>query len=112
MNTSLQHFIESRRRRVGKMRDSLKRFVVIHTFPLPDEPISDGTEDEISDKGSLVTEIWCGNPETLKLFENLGWTPAGVDYHRMWMDSKAPSEWTDGGIAQKGVFAVFDAATG
>lgn len=80
--------------------------------PLPNEPISDLTEDEIDDKATLVAEVWCGNPEAEKIFEELGWRGVGVDYHRMWVDSKATEEWTKGGLAQNGVFAIFDAAIG
>lgn len=84
----------------------------IKDIPLPKEPISDLAEEKIADEGTLVTEVWGGNPEAVKLFENLGWKPAGVDYHRMWLDGKALPEWEQGGVAQKGVFATFDAAAG
>ena len=85
---------------------------LIKDVPLPGEPISDLPENEISEKAMLASEVWCGNPEALNLFQGLGWKEAGVDYHRMWVDAKATPEWEKGGLAQQGVFAIFDAATG
>ena len=85
---------------------------MIRDVPLPNEPISEFSEEEIVDKATLVTEVWCGNPDAEKVFEELGWKGVGVEYHRMWVDSKATEQWTEGGRAQKGVFAVFDAAIG
>lgn len=85
---------------------------MIKDIPLPNEPISDLSEAEVTEKATLVTEVWCGNPEAEKIFDDLGWKAVGVEYHRMWVDSKATEQGTKGGLAQKGVFAIFDAAVG
>lgn len=85
---------------------------LVKDTPLPNEPISELSEAEIHEKATLVTEIWGGNPDADKVFGELGWKPVGVEYHRMWVDGKAIPEWSEGGAAQKGVFAVFDAAVG
>ena len=85
---------------------------MIRDLPLPNEPISNISEGEIADKATLVVEVWDGNPDAENVFVRLGWANVGVEYHRMWVDGKANAEWTEGGLAQKGVFAIFDAAVG
>ena len=85
---------------------------MIRDVPLPNEPISDLSEEDIVEKATLVAEVWCGNPDAERLFEELGWKGVGVEYHRMWVDSKATAQWMEGGLAQKGVFTVLDAAIG
>lgn len=64
------------------------------------------------EKGSLIAEIFGSNPEGQKLFEELGWTWCGIDYHRMWLGGRVPKEQKDGGMGTKGMFAIFDAAEG
>jgi hypothetical protein len=86
--------------------------ILIKSVPLPKEPLSDGSEAEIAEQATLVTEVWGGNPEAVQLFEGLGWIGVVVEYHRMWVGSKATPEFNKGGLAQKGCYAVFDAATG
>ncbi|KAF2723897.1 hypothetical protein K431DRAFT_263728 [Polychaeton citri CBS 116435] len=80
--------------------------------PLPKEPMSDWDEHIIDDEASLVAEMWTGNPASAKMFEELGWGEAGVYYHRMWYEDKATPEQSEGGTAETGLFAVFDAAIG
>ncbi|KAF2493561.1 hypothetical protein BU16DRAFT_83657 [Lophium mytilinum] len=69
-------------------------------------------QDIESSKGSMVAEIFSPNPEGRKVFEELGWVWGGVDYHRMWLNGKAPKEQDVGGRGEKGMFAIFDAAEG
>ena len=85
---------------------------MIRDLPLPNEAISELSGGEITDKATLVVEVWCGNPDAEKVFAGLGWTNVGIEYHRMWVDGKASAAWTEGGVAQEGVFAIFDAAVG
>jgi hypothetical protein len=66
-------------------------------------------EDE---PGSLIAEVWEANPEAVKLFAELGWEWAGVDYNRMWLNGKVPSAQTKGGKASIGMFTIFDAGEG
>lgn len=84
----------------------------IKTIPLENEPLSSMADEEINEKASLVAEVWTGNADALGVFEQLGWTPSGLEYHRMWLDGKATPQQSEGGLAQKGLFAVFDAAIG
>jgi hypothetical protein len=62
--------------------------------------------------GSLVAEAWMGNPDGVKIFENLGWKWAGIDYHRMWLNGDVVPQQAPGGAAEKGMFAIFDAGEG
>lgn len=62
--------------------------------------------------GSYITETWPGNPDAVAVFEESGWTWAGVDYHRMWLDGKVPEAQQKGGKADKEMYAIFDAAQG
>ncbi|KAK3677882.1 hypothetical protein LTR78_001977 [Recurvomyces mirabilis] len=78
----------------------------------PDDPYEDMSEAEIAEKAYITAEVWGGNPEAVKVFEQAGWTYAGVSYHRMWVGGKATPEFSEGGAAQQGVFAMMDAATG
>jgi len=84
----------------------------IQSVPMQNEPMSSWEEARINDEASLVAEVWTGNAEAHAVFEGLGWRPAGVDYHRMWLDGKATEAQSEGGLAAKGLFAVFDAAIG
>lgn len=84
----------------------------IKTIPLENEPLSSLSDNEINENASLVAEVWTGNAQALGVFEELGWVPGGVEYHRMWLDGKATPQQSEGGLAQKGVFAIFDAAIG
>lgn len=61
---------------------------------------------------SLHCELWLENGDAQGLFESLGWKSAGVDFHRMWVDSRQPEATRPGGKAENGMFAIFDAANG
>ncbi|KAK6001974.1 hypothetical protein QM012_002464 [Aureobasidium pullulans] len=61
---------------------------------------------------TITAEIWDGNPHAVKLFEMLGWSSLGVDYHRMWLQGKATPQQSQGGLAHTGMYAIFDAAIG
>jgi hypothetical protein len=63
-------------------------------------------------KGSLIAEVFGANKEAKSVFKKLGWTDAGVEYHRMWYKEKVPEAQQEGGVGTKGMFAVFDAACG
>ncbi|OCK81182.1 hypothetical protein K432DRAFT_326797 [Lepidopterella palustris CBS 459.81] len=62
--------------------------------------------------GSMIAEAFPNNPQGVKVFQDLGWTWAGVDYHRMWLGGRVPKEQQKGGRGEKGMFAIFDAAQG
>lgn len=62
--------------------------------------------------GSLIAEVFGANKEAKSVFKKLGWTDAGVEYHRMWYKGKLPEAQQEGGIGTKAMFAVFDAACG
>ncbi|KAI5202899.1 hypothetical protein E4T39_04533 [Aureobasidium subglaciale] len=61
---------------------------------------------------TITAEIWDGNPHAVELFEKLGWSSVGVDYHRMWFNGKATPQQDEGGLAHSGMYAIFDAAIG
>ncbi|KAF2690034.1 hypothetical protein K458DRAFT_412881 [Lentithecium fluviatile CBS 122367] len=62
--------------------------------------------------GSLIAEVFGSNSDGRKVFEELGWTWAGLDYHRMWLDGRVPAEQQPGGKGTKNMFAIFDASSG
>ncbi|KAI4724438.1 hypothetical protein E4T49_07845 [Aureobasidium sp. EXF-10728] len=72
------------------------------------------SQPRIADSASytLTAEIWDGNPHAVRLFEMLGWSLLGVDYHRMWLHGKATPQQSEGGLANSGMYAIFDAAIG
>ena len=64
---------------------------------------------------SVTVEIWDGNPQAVKLFQelkDLGWGSLGVNYHRMWLNGQATPQQSEGGQAHSGMYAVFDSAIG
>ncbi|KAH0376013.1 hypothetical protein KCU92_g9960, partial [Aureobasidium melanogenum] len=61
---------------------------------------------------TITAEIWDGNPQAVKLFEMLGWSSVGVNYHRMWLHGRATPQQSKGGLANSGMYAIFDAAIG
>lgn len=63
-------------------------------------------------EGSFIAEIFGSNPDGKKVFEQLGWSWAGLDYHRMWLHGKVPEAQQEGGLGTKGMFAIFDACAG
>jgi hypothetical protein len=78
----------------------------------PQDQFNRAPDAEIVDRASLVVEVWGGNPVAMAVFERAGFKDAGVYYHRMWVDGKATPEFSEGGSAQREVFAIFDAAVG
>ncbi|KAL6895168.1 acyl-CoA N-acyltransferase [Trichoderma longibrachiatum] len=62
--------------------------------------------------GSLIAEAFGPNEHAAKVFSNLGWQSAGLEYHRMWLEGRVPVEQREGGQGSKGMFAVFDAGQG
>jgi GNAT superfamily N-acetyltransferase len=66
----------------------------------------------LTGNGSMVAEVYGSNLQGLKVFEELGWKWAGVDFYRMWLGGKVPSEQQESGKATKGMFAIFDACAG
>jgi hypothetical protein len=63
-------------------------------------------------KGSYVAEVFGTNPAGKKLFEELGWDWAGIDYTRMWLGGRVTKEQQADGKGAKGMFATFDACAG
>ncbi|KAL0256533.1 hypothetical protein SLS55_008928 [Diplodia seriata] len=61
---------------------------------------------------SLVAEVWGENPVAVETFEELGWEYTGMDYSRMWLNGKETEAQKKGGLAEKEVFAWFDAGEG
>jgi hypothetical protein len=66
----------------------------------------------IESQGSMVAEIFGSNPKGKTVFEELGWTWAGIDYHRMWLGGRVPKEQDEDGRGTKEMFATFDASEG
>jgi hypothetical protein len=60
----------------------------------------------------IAAEVWGGNPDAVGVFEELGWDCTGVDYYRMWLRGDAPPQQREGGLAHRGMFAIFDAVLG
>jgi len=71
--------------------------------------VLEGLEEK---SGSMAAEIWDSNSQAVKLFTDLGWDSAGVDYRRMWLDGQVPPAQAEGGRASTGMFATFDAGDG
>jgi GNAT superfamily N-acetyltransferase len=62
---------------------------------------------------SYVTEIFGNNAEGQKCFEELGWQYDGQSwFHRMWLGGRVPKEQQKDGKGARGMYAIFDAATG
>lgn len=68
--------------------------------------------DRCTGSGEMIAEVWMGNTESLEVFTKLGWTPLGIDYHRMWLGGRVPAEQLPGGKAERSMFAIFDAGQG
>jgi hypothetical protein len=62
--------------------------------------------------GTFVAEIFGSNETGQKVFEELGWKYLGSSYHRMWLHGNVPVEQQEGGRGAKGMYAIFDAASG
>lgn len=69
-------------------------------------------ENIAHNEGTMIAEIFGSNPNGIKVFEELGWTWAGVDYNRMWRGGRVPNEQQEGGKGTTGMFAIFDACAG
>lgn len=63
-------------------------------------------------EGSFIAETFGSNPDGRRIFEDLGWDYAGLDYHRMWLDGKVPAEQQEGGKGVRDMYAIFDAGAG
>ena len=68
--------------------------------------------EDPNDALAFAAEIYGANPRAREFFQELGWTAVGFECHRMWLNGKATPQQSEGGAAQEGVFAVFDAAIG
>jgi hypothetical protein len=68
--------------------------------------------DYTRQEGSFIAEIFGSNENGQKVFEELGWKYMGVSYHRMWLHGKVPTQQREGGKGVKGMYAIFDAASG
>ncbi|KAM3424674.1 hypothetical protein BST61_g6661 [Cercospora zeina] len=84
----------------------------IRSVSLPDEEMNGFTPEQITERATLVSEVWGGNADAVGLLESLDWKPAGVDYYRMWVNGHATPEQSREGAAEEGVYAIFDAAMG
>lgn len=65
-----------------------------------------------AEDGGFIAEAWAQNELACKIFKDAGWTNVGLDYHRMWLNGKAPEAQQSGGKADKEVYAMFDAGEG
>jgi hypothetical protein len=63
-------------------------------------------------EGTFIAEIFGSNKDGQKVFEELGWKYVGLSYHRMWFLGKVPLQQQEGGRGAKGMYAIFDAASG
>ncbi|KAK5117226.1 hypothetical protein LTR62_005843 [Meristemomyces frigidus] len=79
--------------------------------PTPDNEHED-RDEWIVENGFMSAEIWDGNGEAVGVFQQAGWQSSGVSLHRMWLNGNATPEFSAGGAAHTGVFAIFDASTG
>lgn len=61
---------------------------------------------------TLVAEAWGENPVAVETFEGLGWEYSGMDYARMWLNGEETEAQKKGGVAEREVFAWFDAGEG
>jgi hypothetical protein len=68
--------------------------------------------DYTRQEGTFIAEIFDSNEDGQKVFEELGWKYMGVSYHRMWLHGKVPLQQRKGGKGVKGMYAIFDAASG
>lgn len=71
-----------------------------------------GTNVDLGSESSIAAEVWGGNQDAVASFERLGWECTGIDYHRMWLNGIATSQQDQFGLAQRGMFAIFDAVVG
>jgi hypothetical protein len=62
--------------------------------------------------GGFITEMWAANQQAAKTFKDFGWSDVGIDYHRMWLGGVVPKAQVKGGLAETGMYAVFDAGEG
>lgn len=92
---------------VAAMEHAMRRIENASTTSAMPQP-----REENSASYTLTAEIWDGNPQAVKLFEMLGWSSVGVDYHRMWLHGQATPQQSEGGSAYSGMYAIFDAAIG
>lgn len=59
----------------------------------------------------LIAEVWHSNEEAISTFKMFGWKWTST-FHRMWYKGKQPLAQSPGGQAEKGTYAIFDAAQG
>lgn len=79
---------------------------------LPGESMNSQAGKRRVEDATLTAEVWSGNPEALEVFEHLGWSSVGIQYHRMWLRGDATPQFNRSGAAQRNVFAVVDTAIG
>jgi len=68
--------------------------------------------DDVESERSFIAEVWTENPKAVQLFQKVGFSAMGTDYHRMWLHGKVPREQEVGGRASSDVYAMFDAGEG
>jgi hypothetical protein len=61
---------------------------------------------------TMIVEAWPANEAAVPVFEEAGFAPLGIDYHRMWLHGAVPPEQQAGGRAERDVYAIFDAGEG
>lgn len=84
----------------------------IKALRLENEPMNTWSSERIRQEATMIAEVWTGIPDAVTVFEELGWSYGGADYHRMWLKGTAPKAQSEGGLAQRGLYAIFDAAIG
>lgn len=60
---------------------------------------------------TIEVEVFGGNKDAQRVFEDAGWKPVGAEYTRMWRGS-VPEAQREGGQGTKRMFAIFDAGCG
>lgn len=107
-NSQLTGFVYVRRCELGYRIGPL----YAETYAQARQLLHRAMNETAASNGSYIAEIFGTNGAGKKLFEELGWMYAGVDYHRMWLHGKVPKEQLEGGKGVAGMYAIFDACAG
>ncbi|OAL53898.1 hypothetical protein IQ07DRAFT_560356 [Pyrenochaeta sp. DS3sAY3a] len=107
-NAQLTGFVYVRRCELGYRIGPL----YAETYTQAKQLLHRAMNETAASNGSYIAEIFGPNSAGKRVFEELGWTYAGLDYHRMWLHGKVPEEQQQGGKGVAGMYAIFDACAG